>query len=212
MELLLPWMERLETKVWDHELLWSFSSLRQQIVLLPINPWDSFASSACSQIMRWEWQLLLPNLFSFSFLTGLSYAKFDQFHTVVEGRCGMEVREEQNGAAVMGSGLCVETQEKSPLTEAMGGGLRGFWVREGEMEVKSVHFWCIITCLEISGRGNCSYHVREGRQITHSEIIAACFISCYSNYVILAFALNYLTASEQHAESRGGKMQGQLWE
>lgn len=69
------------------------------------------------------------------------------------------------------------------------------------MEVKSVLFWHIITYLEISVRGNHSYHVREGRQITHSEIIAECFISSYSNYVILAFVLNYLTASEQYPES-----------
>lgn len=69
------------------------------------------------------------------------------------------------------------------------------------MEVKSVHFWCIITCLETSVRGNHSYHVREGRQRTHSEIIADPSISCYSNYVILAFVLNYLTASKQYPES-----------
>lgn len=71
----------------------------------------------------------------------------------------MEVGEEQEGAALMGSGLCMETQAEIPS-----GRENERWIERflGEMEVRTVHLWCIITCLEISVRGICSYHVREG--------------------------------------------------
>lgn len=212
MELLLPWRERQETKVWNHELLSSSSPLRQQIVLLPINSWATFAPSAWPQMMRWAWQLLLPNLFSFLFLSGISYAKFDWSYTVVVQRgCGMEVGEEQKGAAVMGSGLCVEMQ--AAIASDRG---NERWIKRflGEKRRDGSEECALLAYHHLLG-DFCErqLHVKEGRQITHSEIIAERFISCYSNFVILAFALNYLMAAKQYPErAEGGKMQGQPWQ
>lgn len=112
----------------------------------------------------------------------------------------MEVGEEQKEAAVMGSGLCVELQAAIASDRGNERWIKRFLCerrRDGSEE-------CALLVYDHLLGDFCerhSYHVTEGRQITRSEIIAERFISCYSNYVILAFALNYLKAAKQYPES-----------